>query len=83
MCIDSHDELKAAWRALIAAGFPPKAMEKFSDLRHVNYTAASGKIKTTASSKAPKIDQVRLAKALADQFRANYREAGRLARAGQ
>jgi iron(III) transport system substrate-binding protein len=83
MCIDSHDELRAAWRALIDAGFPPKAMEKFSDVDHVNYSAASGKIKATASSKAPKIDQVRLAKTLADQFRANYLEAARLARIGQ
>lgn len=83
MCIDSHNELKAAWRALVDAGFPPKAMEKFSSLDHVNYAAASGKIKATTSSKAPKIDQVRLAKALADQFRANYLEAEKLARAGQ
>jgi ABC-type Fe3+ transport system substrate-binding protein len=83
MCIDSHDELKAAWRALIDAGFPPRAMEKFADVDHVNYAAASGRIKATASSKAPKIDQVRLAKALADQFRANYLEAARLARLGQ
>jgi iron(III) transport system substrate-binding protein len=83
MCIDSHDELTAAWRALIDAGFPPKAMEKFSSLDHVNYAAASGKIKATASSKAPKIDQVRLAKTLADQFRADYLEAARLARIGQ
>jgi ABC-type Fe3+ transport system substrate-binding protein len=83
MCIDSHHELKAAWRALIDAGFPPKAMEKFGNLDHVNYAAASGKIKAAASSKARKIDQVRLAKSLADQFRANYAEAARLARAGQ
>jgi iron(III) transport system substrate-binding protein len=83
MCIDSHDELKAAWRALIDANFPPKAMEKFADLDHVNYAAASDKIKATASSKAPKINQVRLAKRLADHFRANYAEAARLARAGQ
>ena len=83
MCIDSDGELKAAWRALIDAGFPPKAMEKFSDLDHVNYAAANGRIKATASSKARKIDQVRLAKSLADQFRANYVEAARLARAGE
>lgn len=83
MCIDSHDELKAAWRALIDAGFPPKAMEKFSNLDHVNYAIANSKIKPTASSKARKIDQVRLAKTLADKFRANYLEAERLARAGQ
>jgi len=79
MCIDSHEELKHAWRALIAAGFPPKAMAKFSDVSHVNYAQASGRIKSAASSKAPKIQQVRLAKELADRFRANYAEAARLA----
>ena len=34
MCIDTHDELTAAWRALIAAGFPPEATAITASPRH-------------------------------------------------
>ena len=70
-------------RALIAAGFPAEAMAEFQKMDHVSYPEAGKRIKNTASSKAPKIDQVRLAKELADQFRAQYRRAAELAKLGR
>lgn len=41
MCIESHDELQAAWRALFQAGYPPEAMNHFEKLSPVSY-AISG-----------------------------------------
>jgi ABC-type Fe3+ transport system substrate-binding protein len=78
MCIDPHDELTDAWQALIGAHFPPDAMAAFSDVSRVDYAAASGEIRDALSDK---INEVQLAKKLADHFRAQYRLAAELARA--
>ncbi len=80
MCIDPHDELTAAWRALIDAGFPPEATAAFSDVSAIDYANASGPIREALGSK---IREVQLAKELADRFRAQYRRAAELARAGR
>ena len=82
MCIDAHEELRAAWRALIDAHFPPEATAVFEDVSMVDYAAASGPIRDTLQS-AQKIEEVRLAKTLSDSFRAQYRRAAELARAGK
>lgn len=79
MCIDSHDELRAAWRALIDANFPPAAVAEFERLDVVDYAAAGGRIKTILSS-GSRIAEVQLAKELADHFRAQYQRATALAR---
>ena len=78
-CIDTHDELQEAWEALIEAGFPPEATARFDSMERVDYQAALEMIKPALAS-GQKIDQVRLAKALGDQFRRQYREAMTLAR---
>ena len=88
MCIDPHRELTAAWSALCEAknrtgAFPPEALGAFEDVSHVDYANASGRIRTALSEGKSKIDQVRLAKELADRFRANYERAEQLARAGK
>jgi iron(III) transport system substrate-binding protein len=87
MCIDTHDELKSAWEALIAArqrtgSFPPEALAAFEDVAAVDYAAAQGSIRKTVGDKN-KINEVQLAKDLAAKFRANYRRAAELARAGR
>jgi len=82
MCIDTHDELRTAWRALIENKFPPEAVAEFEKLDVVNYETAGGRIKTTLSS-GNRIAEVQLAKELADHFRAQYRRAAELARAGR
>jgi ABC-type Fe3+ transport system substrate-binding protein len=79
MCVDTHHELAAAWRALIEAGFPPEATAEFSRVDQVDYAAASGRIRETFGP--VKINEVRLAKELADGFRAQYRRTEELARA--
>ena len=81
MCIDTHDELTAAWHALIDAGFPPEATAVFSDLRVVDYAAASGRIREAFGP--IKIKEVQLARELSDTFREQYRHAESLARAGK
>ncbi|HEX8310199.1 MAG TPA: extracellular solute-binding protein [Chthoniobacteraceae bacterium] len=81
MCIDTHDELRNAWRALIDANFPPEATAVFSDLSAVDHTTASGRIKEAFGS--IKIKEVQLAKELSDRFRTQYRRATELAQAGR
>ncbi len=81
MCIDPHDELTAAWRALIAAHFPPEATAAFENVSAVDYAAAGGRMREALSG--DKIAEVQLAKELADHFRQQYQRAAALARAGR
>ena len=88
MCIDTHRELTAAWRALCdvqrrTGKFPPEALAAFEDVRAVDYAALSTRIAKAVGTGSDKITQVRLAKELADTFRANYRRAEALARGGR
>jgi ABC-type Fe3+ transport system substrate-binding protein len=85
MCIDPHDEMRAAWQALIAAHFPPEATRTFMDVSKVDYVAANDQIRTILQSKekTQKIDEMKLATALSESFRAQYRQAAELAREGK
>ena len=80
MCIDPHDELAAAWEALIRAGFPPEASRAFDDTDLVNYELVRTTFKEALGSK---ISEVQLAQELADGFRAQYQRARQLAEAGR
>ena len=82
VCLDPHDELVAAWKALIAAGFPPEATARFGDLTAVGYDVARDRIRPALAATG-RIAEVRLAKELGDHFRAQYREAARLAKEGR
>jgi ABC-type Fe3+ transport system substrate-binding protein len=82
MCIDSHDEQASAWQALIAARFPREALKKFTDLSAVDYETAKTVIQPALASQN-RIEEVRLAKDLGEKFRAQYREAERLAKEGK
>ncbi|MEO6874766.1 MAG: extracellular solute-binding protein [Opitutaceae bacterium] len=82
MCLDPHDELVAAWRTIIAAGRPPQAMAKLSDMSLIDYARTNGAIKKALNSK-DKVDEIRLASELTRAFRKQYREAEELARAGK
>jgi len=82
MCLDTHQELSSAWRAIISAGMPADALETLQDLSAVDYAAASGRIRTAINSKN-KADEIRLAKELGETFRAQYRRAEELAKAGR
>ncbi len=80
MCIDTHDELTAAWQALIAADFPREAMAVFENVDAVDYATASGRMREALAG--DKISEVQLAKELADHFRQQYTRAAALAKAG-
>jgi hypothetical protein len=82
MCIDSGEELKDAWHALIEAGFPPEATARFSDVSAVSYEQAGGAIRAALKSN-DKVEAARLMNRLGSEFRSNYREAARLAREGK
>ena len=82
MCLDSHPELTAAWREIVAAGSPPEAMAVLGDLSAVDYAAASGRIKQALRAK-DKVEELRLARELGERFRAQYARAAELARAGR
>ncbi|MCC5789475.1 MAG: extracellular solute-binding protein [Opitutales bacterium] len=79
MCLDTHDELRRAWREIIRAGRPPEAMEILQDLSRISYGEVKGTISEAIRSGDP-LDEVRLAKELGNHFRAQYREAARVAR---
>lgn len=77
MCIDSHDEMKSAWEAIIAAGMPEDALAAFQDVSNVSYLIA-GQGDPGLDSKDSMVHAARM-KELGEWFRANYREAQRLA----
>jgi ABC-type Fe3+ transport system substrate-binding protein len=83
MCQDTHGELVPAWRAIHAAPEPAKsqALEALQDLALLSYERMNGDIKRALGSK-DKVDEVRMAKALADALRANYRKAEAIAKGG-
>lgn len=82
MCIDTHEEMKTAWSALIEANFPPGASAAFFDVTPVSYQAAATEIRPVYKSK-DKVKAVQLANRLGTHFRTNYEKATRLAKEGK
>lgn len=81
-CIDSHDEQTAAWKALIAANFPPEATAAFTDISAINYAQARDVIRLALKGSTP-LTEVQLAARIGEQFRAQYRRAEQLAKEGK
>jgi ABC-type Fe3+ transport system substrate-binding protein len=81
MCLDSHAELTAAWRAISAAPEPvrARALATLGRLDAVDYARVNGAIRETLNSRN-KVDEVRLATELGEKFRRQYREAQAIAR---
>lgn len=78
MCLDTHHELRRAWRALIDAGFPEKATNEFFNLERVNYKEASGPIRAAVRD-PDRLVEVRLASELGAYFRDKYQKVRELA----
>jgi iron(III) transport system substrate-binding protein len=78
LCIDSHEEMKSAWRAMIAAGMPADALAVFGDVSSIPY-GSCGKGDAGLDSSDPLRAEERAAQ-LGAGFRANYRKAEALAR---
>ncbi|HEY8993656.1 MAG TPA: extracellular solute-binding protein [Lacunisphaera sp.] len=85
MAIDTHAELAAAWRAINAPGLDSavhdRALAALTDLSVVNYEQMFSRVKPALNSKN-KVDEVRLASELAEQFRRQYQRAAEIARDG-
>ena len=79
MCLDTHPDLKAAWRDIIEAGMPEAALAVMGDMSAVAYPEMNTRIRQALNSK-DKVDEVRLARELAGHFRRQYRRAGEMAR---
>jgi ABC-type Fe3+ transport system substrate-binding protein len=82
MAEDTHPELVRAWRAIQAAPPPARAraLAVLQDVALVDYDHALGPIKQALNSKN-QADEVRLARDLAEHFRAQYLRAESIARA--
>jgi iron(III) transport system substrate-binding protein len=81
VCIDSHDELKRAWLAMKAAGFPEDAMAAFSDVSSFPYDRF-GHGHPVLDGADP-LAAAELASELGRGFRANFRKAEELANAAR
>jgi len=79
MCLDTHAELVAAWREIIAAGMPADALAVLQDMSLLSYERASGEIRVALRSKN-RADELRLARELGGQLRAQYAKAAAIAR---
>ena len=81
MCQDTHPELTSAWRAILAApeGAKARALSVLQDLSSVDYDRVGGEVRAALSAK-DKVQEIRMARALADAFRDNYRRAEAIAR---
>ena len=84
MDADTHDELVAAWRAINAAPEPARsqALAILQDLSAIGYDRAAGEI-TQALTSRDQVDEVRLARELADGFRRQYARAEAFAKGAQ
>ncbi|PTY07253.1 iron ABC transporter substrate-binding protein [Opitutaceae bacterium EW11] len=82
MCMDTHPELARAWKTIVDAGTPPEALAVLQDMSPVAYDEASGRIKRTLGAKN-RVEELKLARDLAEQFRAQYRRAEEIARASK
>jgi iron(III) transport system substrate-binding protein len=79
MCIDSHEEMKSAWAALIRAGMPADALAVFNDVSIMPY--AKGGQGDPAFDAAGALDAAAYAAELGEWFRSNYRRAEAMAKA--
>ena len=77
MCMDVHDELRAAWSELIAAGVPPLALNHFQDVSYVSYMKSKGELRSDLSSRS-RGEFAAIMKRLSGVFKRNYVETIRL-----
>lgn len=79
MCIDSHQELTAAWAAIHDGGPHPRAHAALADMSAVAHERATREIAPLLKQADP-LEVVRFSAALCGTFRANYRRAIALAK---
>jgi ABC-type Fe3+ transport system substrate-binding protein len=79
MCIDSHEEMKSAWRALHDAGMPEDALAVFSDVSIMPYSQGGKGDPGFDGSDA--LATAAHAARIGEWFRNNYRKAEEMAKA--
>lgn len=84
MCLDSHEELSDAMRAINECrvkdqGRADAAMVRLTEIDGVAYDQVNGRIRLILNAKS-KVDEVRLATELGERFRRQYRDAAAIAR---
>ncbi|MBC7979646.1 MAG: extracellular solute-binding protein [Armatimonadetes bacterium] len=77
MCIDSHEEMKSAWEAMIAAGMPEEAVMVFHDVSKVSHEVA-GQGDAGLDNKDSLVQGARMME-LGEWFRGNYVRARQIA----
>ena len=78
MCIDSHDELKAARQAIAESDSADEARRVLGDVSAVSHAEVMEKIVPMMKSSDP-VEVVRFASDLGERFREQYRRAQALA----
>jgi iron(III) transport system substrate-binding protein len=78
MCIHVHQDQQRAWKAIIEAGFPPRALAVFEDVSLANYGAAKNLAADLA--KKDKELEMRLTREMTQKFRRQYELAYQLAK---
>ena len=69
--IEPHDELQAAWGALIEAGMPSEGVAEFEAISEIDYETVVGTIQP-ALSQRDKIVEVKLAREVSESCRKRY-----------
>jgi len=82
MCVDPAPELREAYQALTAAGFPPRATALFDDVSAVDYETVKGPLRAALRA-TNALDEVTWSNRLVRQFRDQYRQVTALARQSQ
>jgi ABC-type Fe3+ transport system substrate-binding protein len=82
MCVDPDAELRAAYEALAAAHFPPRASALFDDVTLVDYDTVDGPMRAALQAADP-LEEARWTIRLVEHHRALYRRVAALAREGQ
>lgn len=82
MCMETHEELKEAWKVLIEKGFPPRATRIFFDVKFVGYTSVTRELSPKLKTDDPMSIQKRR-RDLRESFRKNYRLAIEFANRGE
>lgn len=82
MCMETHEELREAWKVLIEKGFPPRATRIFFDVKFVGYTSVTRELSPKLKTDDPMSIQKRR-RDLRESFRKNYRLAIEFANRGE
>ena len=82
MCVDQHEELRHAWRELIAADLPPEALRTLQEIDMIHYDNAAGPVTQTLNSR-DKAQETRLARTLGEAMRKQYELAIKMAHRGR